>query len=125
MSKYKYPRETLVKRIKNSPVTDDGYYYCKNFKRWVNMKGTNIDQGYTFDRVHFKDKLCFNNAEIEVFLDKDKSNFDIYKMERKDAFLFDVIKDNLNDKLHKNIHNSKYTLGELIDSALFYYGYKY
>ena len=121
---YKKTREEIANIIKNSPTTEDGIYFCKKFPMLNNKLGIKKEKGYIFDREEFKNKICFNNADIEAYLEREKSNYDIEKMKRKDIFLYNIIKDDIDCKLHKTIPNTRYTLSDLIDSSLFYFNYK-
>lgn len=122
---YDKTREQIVKIIKKCQTTEDGYYFCKRFHIINQKPGEEYDKGYTFDRSYFKNKVCFNSAELEIYLEKGPSYFNIDKMKARDDFLYDVIKPDLNNKLNKKIKGSQYTLGDLIDSAIFYFNYKY
>lgn len=125
LGSYKYTRDEIVKKILKSPVTQDGYYVCKNFRKWVRARGTKTDKGYTFNRDPFFNKICFSNAEIEVFIEKDISHFNLETMKKKDIFLMDIISDELKHRLSDKIDKSEFTLGELIDSAIYYINYKF
>ena len=123
---YKFKREKIANIIKNSPITEDGYYFCKQFPKLNGSLSTTAkkEKGFTFDRAFFKNKLCFNIAEIELYLEKEPNNYNIATMMKKDNFLKDIIKDYKNFKLNKKIKDQEYTLGELIDSAIFVFNYK-
>lgn len=122
---YNKSREDIIKIIKRCPTTEDGFYYCKKFPHLNETPGEKSDKGYTFDRSYFKNKICFNKAELEVYTQKGPSYFNIEKMKEKDDFLYNIIKPSLNKKLNKKMKNSHYTLSDLIDSAIFYFDYKY
>ena len=122
---YNRTREEIIKLIKKCPITEDGYYYCRKFPILNEEPGEKDDKGYTFKREFFKNKICFNTAELEIYLEKDPSYFNIEKMKAKDDFIYNIIKPNLNKKLNRKIKKSHYTLGDLIDSAIFYFDYKY
>jgi hypothetical protein len=120
---YDKSRSEIVKMIKKCPTTEDGYYYCQRFPKINEKPGEESDKGYTFDRNYFKNKICFNLAELEVYLERGPSYFNIDKMKTKDDFLYGIIKPDLTKRLNKKIRNTQYTLGELIDSAIFYFNY--
>lgn len=122
---FKKSREDIVRAIKRCPVTEDGHYFCKTFRTMNEDPGEKSDKGYTFSRSYFRNKVCFTPVEIEIYLERDPSYFDIKKMQMKDNFLYDIIKHDLNKKLNRKIRHTQYTLGDLIDSAIFYFNYKY
>lgn len=122
---YKKTRKDIAKLIRKSPVTQDGYHVCKSFPYWNNTIGNKKDNQYYFDRSYFEHKLCFNQADIENYLEEDKSNYDINRMKSRDEFVYDIIKDMMDYKLKKKIPKQQYSLSELIDSAIFYFNYKY
>ena len=122
---YKFDRETITKKIKSSPVTEDGYYFCKEFPRLNKLKGNKQDKHYIFDREYFKNKIIFTNAEIETYLDDIGDLNEIDKMQKRDIFIYNVIKNNLKTKLHNKIPGTQFTLSELIDATIYYYNYKY
>ena len=79
---YKKAREDIVKLIRNSPVTKDGYYYCKEFKD-INLKtGDILDKKYIYSRDMFTNKICFTNADVEAYLETDFNSYDIYSMKK-------------------------------------------
>lgn len=122
---FKKSREQIVKIIKKSPITEDGFYFCKRFPDLNNALGQKKEPKYTFDRIYFENKICFNNGEIEIYLEQDNSNFNIIKMKEKDNFLKEVVGDYIDQyKLNSKIKNQQFTLGELIDSTIFYFNYK-
>lgn len=125
LDSYKYSREELLNKILKSPVTTDGYYLCKNFRRWNNAHGNQTDKGYTFNRRYFCDKICFSPIELEVFMDKTPSNYDIQKMRQRDLYLKKIVKDDIKKKLYEKINGYNYTLNDLIDNTLYYFNYKF
>lgn len=122
---YKFDRETIVKKIKESPVTNDGYYFCKEFPRLNKLKGNKKDKNYIFDREYFKYKMVFTNAEIETYLDDIGDINNIDKIQKKDIFVYNIIKDYTKNKLHTKIPKTLFTLSELIDATIYYFNYKY
>lgn len=122
---YKKSREEIIKLIKKCQTTEDGYYFCPKFLKLNEEPGEKEDKKYTFNRGYFKNKICFNKAELEIYIETEPSYFNIEKMKAKDDFLYGIIKTDINKKLNKKIRNSHYTLGDLIDSAIFYFDYKY
>lgn len=122
---YKYTREEIVDAIKESPTTEDGYYFCKNFRKLNRRLGTHSDKKYIYNREFFKNKIIFDKKDIDAYLEQNPGNFNIEKMEKKDIYIHNTIKDSLKYKLHKQIPNTQYTLAELIDAAIYYFNIKY
>lgn len=122
---YDKSREDIIKIIKKCPMTEDGYYFCRIFPSLNKLPGEHLDKGYTFDRYLFENKICFNTAELEVYTEKDPSYYNIEKMKARDNFLYEIVKPDLKKKLNRKMKNSHYTLGDLIDSAIFYFNYRY
>ena len=127
LGEYYYSREELVKKIKEAPTTDDGYYYYPKFKEIVEKIGKKRDQGYSFCRHLFRDKIVFSNADLETFLEKGISDVDINEMIRMDDYLNAIIKEfvELNIPLKGELPNDAFTLEELIDTSIFLYLNKY
>ena len=46
-------------------------------------------------------------------------------MHRRDQFLYNVIKEDINKSIHEEIKGQTYTLSELIDTTLYYYDVKF
>lgn len=124
---YLLTREQIATVIRYSPVTNDGFFFCRHFPKLNSLVSPSKQKetGYSFDRSYFKDKFCFSNAEIEIYLEKGKSFFNIGNMVRKDDFLKNVVGDLISYSLNDKIKNKEYTLNELIDTTLFYYNVKY
>ena len=113
-------REDLINLIKKSPRTPDGFYYFPKFTQMAKIPGEIIDKNFYYSRDLFYNKKVFSNEDIQMFLSKEKSNYDL------DLFIF--IKNKINDiigncyeycELKDKIPSMNYTLGELIDCALF------
>ena len=122
---YKYTREEIIVKIKSSPITQDGFFICKDFNEWNNARGDKVDKGYFYRRQEFSNKICFNIAEIEVYTEKENIGFNIENMHRRDQFLYNVIKEDINKSIHEEIKGQTYTLSELIDTTLYYYDVKF
>lgn len=122
---YKYSREEIISKIKNSPITPDGFFICKDFNEWNNAHGDKVDRGYYFKRQEFINKFCFNIAEIEIYTEKENIGFNIENMHKRDKFLYEVVKEDINKSLYEEIQGQKYTLSELIDTTLYYYDVKF
>lgn len=129
---YKYSRKQIVKMIKKSPRTNDGYYYMPNFSFYNNKKGTingENDRIYNYKRDLFNNMICFNNDDIECYIaPKDENNnynYDIKKMNDINERLKNVIGEFKNLNLNDIIENKKYNLNELIDTSIFVFNNKY
>ena len=125
---YKYPRKEIVELIKKSPKTCDGYYYFPKFSHY-NLKVGNInnerDTKYYYKRELFKNKICFNEYDINCYLSTLEINYDVNKMEFIDEKIKDIIKDFTDLKLNDKVPSENYTLNELIDTSIFFYNNKY
>ena len=118
---YKKSREDIVKIIKNSPITKDGYYYCKEF-RDINKEidGDILEKKYIYDRCCFENKICFNDADIKAYLETEMDCYDIYGMKKKDDYLYETIYPDLDIyKLSDEIDNYGHTFEEVIDTCIF------
>lgn len=124
---YKYTRDEIVKKIKNCPMTEDGYYYCKNFSLWNKTKGLKTDEKkFTFDRECFNQKFVFSTSDIEVYIDYEPSYYNIHKMRLKDKYINSIIKDCVKNKLKLYDYiEENITFSELIDMSIYYFNYKY
>jgi hypothetical protein len=125
LGSYKYTREEIILKIKSCPITQDGFFICTNFNEWNNAHGDKVEKGYFFNRQEFANKICFNIAEIEIYTERENIGFDINNMHKRDQFLFEVIKQDINKNLNDIIQGQKFTLSELIDTTLYYYDVKY
>lgn len=83
------------------------------------------DSGYIFDRYNYKNKVCFSEDDIKSYLEKDSKSFNIDKMKTKDDFIYEIISKDLDLDINEKIPNEDFTLGELIDCAMFYFFNKY
>ncbi len=125
---YKYSRNKLIELIKKSPKTCDGYYCCFKFPEYNLKKGDingEYDKNYYYKRELFKNKICFNEYEINCYLAKNKIGLDENKMQFIDDNLKNIIQDFNNIKLEDIIPNESYNLGELIDTSIFFFNSKY
>lgn len=117
---YKKSREDIVKLIRESPVTKDGYYYCKEFKDINAQIGNILDKKYIYSRDMFINKVCFTNADIEAYLETDFDGYDIYSMKKKDDYLYEVIgKDIGVYGLEDTIDSYGNTFEDVIDTCIF------
>ena len=123
---YKKTREDIVSIIKKSPQTADGYYICKKFIDINKQVGEYKDSGYIYDRDKYANKICFNETEIESYLEKKKKNsFDIDWMKERDDFIYKTIFRDLDLDIGSKIPNEEFTLGELIDCTIFFFNNKH
>lgn len=124
---FKMTREEIIKRVKKSHITTDGYYVCKNFIKMNKALGDKLDKKYKYSRDYFENKICFNQADIEIYLEINKNDYDIDRMKQRDDYIYNIIKDeiNLHDNLNDNIDNCKFTLDELIDTSIYFFNCKY
>ena len=125
---FKFKRENIVNSIKNSPKTQDGYYFYKKFPE-QNSKPGKIDgfndKKYRYPRTLFKNKMCFDDKEIEIYLTEiNNENFDIDKMIKRDQHLFETISDFLEYNLFDKIQNYDFNLCELIDTCIYMFNLK-
>lgn len=125
---YRYPRDKILKIIKSSPKTSDGYYFVRDFPRINNENGkidNSRDNKYFYNRILFKDKFVFSDDDIKAYMSKDNINFDFERMQRLDKKLLDVIEEFVMYKLDDKIENQQYNLNELIDTTIFIFNTKY
>lgn len=124
---YKKSREDIVKIIKKSPVTQDGYYVCKNFRYLNNSKGDILDKKYKYSREYFENKICFNQADIEIYLETGPNNYDIIRMKQLDDFLLNIINEDVeaHNDINEVIKGYQFTLNELIDTSIYLFNCKY
>ena len=125
---YKYSRENIAKMIMESEQTDDGHYIMKNFPAINNKKGTIndvIDSSYYYNRENFKNKICFNEKDIECYLSKDKGKYDIDRMISLDEKIKNVTNGLLDFDLNDKIEDKEFTLSELIDTTIYIFNIKY
>lgn len=122
---YKKSREDIANIIKKSPITKDGNYICKKFIELNKQIGEHKDTGYIYNRDKYANKVCFNETEIESYLEKKKKNFDIDWMKERDDFVYKTIFRNLDLDIKDKIPNEEFTLEELIDCTIFFFNNKH
>ena len=122
---YKKTREDIVSIIKKSPKTKHGYYICKKFIDLNKKIGEHKDAGYIYNREKYANKICFNETEIESYLEKKKTDFDIDWMKERDDFIHRVIFKDLDLDINEKMPNEEFTLGELIDCTIFFFNSKH
>lgn len=123
---YKMTREEIVKRLQKSKVTTDGYYVCKEFRNMNKALGDKLDKKYKYSRDYFENKICFNQSDIEIYLETNTNFYDIDRMKRRDDYIYNIIRDDVElYDLNDYIDGGHFTLDELIDTAIYFYNCKY
>lgn len=123
---YKMTREEIVKRLQKSKVTTDGYYVCKEFRNMNKALGDKLDKKYKYSRDYFENKICFNQSDIEIYLETNTNFYDIDRMKRRDDYIYNIIRDDVElYDLNDYIDGGNFTLDELIDTAIYFYNCKY
>ena len=123
---YKMTREEIVKRLQKSKITTDGYYVCKEFRNMNKALGDKLDKKYKYSRDYFENKICFNQSDIELYLETNTSSGDIERMRQRDDYIYNIIKDDVElYDLNDYIDGGNFTLDELIDTAIYFYNCKY
>lgn len=123
---YKMTREEIVKRLQKSKVTTDGYYVCKEFRNMNKALGDKLDKKYKYSRDYFENKICFNQSDIEIYLETNTNFYDIDRMKQRDDYIYNIIRDDVElYDLNDYIDGGNFTLDELIDTAIYFYNCKY
>ena len=124
---FKKTREDIVKLIKKCQMTEDGYYVCKNFPELNLALGEKKDKKYIYDRHYFENQICFNQSDIEIYLEINQNYYDIDNMKRRDNYIYNIIKKDLeiNDDIYEILPGYTFSLAELIDTSIFVYNSKY
>ena len=125
---FKFKRESIVNNIKKSPKTQDGYYFYKKFPE-QNSKPGKLDgfndKKYCYPRTLFKNKMCFDDKEIEMYLTEiNNEDFDVDKMLKRDEQILETITDFLDYNLFDKIPNYDFNLCELIDTCIYIFNIK-
>jgi len=124
---YKYPRKDIVKLIKSSPKTYDGLYYMKDFPSY-NGKASNLigerDTKYFYSREYFKDKVCFDDNEIDLYIATSEKKIDVNKMMKRDEKIKETINELSEYNLYDKIPGADYNLAELIDTTIYIFNIK-
>lgn len=125
---YEYSRKNIVNMIKNSPRTEDGYYFMKDFPI-INLKQSNDhgekDNDFFYNRELFKNKIIFSEYEINSYISSTDLNLDIERMQALDLKLKDVIQEFIMYELNDEIPNYEFNLNELIDTTIYLFDAKY
>lgn len=124
---FKMTREEIIKQVKKSQITTDGYYVCKKFIEMNKALGDKLDKKYKYSRDYFENKICFDQSDIEIYLETNKNDYDIDRMKQRDNYIYYIIKDDVDlyDNLNDDIDGGNFTLNELIDTAIYLYNCKY
>lgn len=118
-------RKELVDLIKRSPRTKDGYYFFPRFRALILLEGDIRDTGYFYDRLMFKDKMCFDENDIRMLIAKKKVSVDIDLIRMIDTKIQSTLKGLEFLYIKDKIPGGDYTLEELIDSTIYFVKYKY
>lgn len=124
---YKYPRKDIVKMIKSSPKTYDDLYYMKDFPLYNNKISNLIgerDTKYFYTREYFKNKVCFNEEEIDLYTATTEKKYDIKKMVKRDEKINETINELSEYNLYDKIDGADYNLAELIDTTIYIFNIK-
>lgn len=122
---YKHTREWIVEKIKRSQMTKDGYFFCPDFIKWNGAIGNKLETGYTYSRDCFDRKICFNQADIENYLERNRSYYNIDESIKKDVYLYGILSELGNLSLYDQIDDYGNTLEDLIDTSIFIYNSKH
>lgn len=118
-------RKELIDLVLKSPQTEDGIYFCPRFRSLVLMDGPIGDGDYYYDRFIFKDKICFTDDDIKVFLAHQDMNIDIDFIKIVDDKMLNALNGIDTLYLDDKVPNTDYTLSELIDTCMFICEEKY
>ena len=123
---YKYSRDYIVKKIKASKKTKDGYYFVNFFRDMNSKEGNDFYDRFYYNRSYFDNKIIFSDKDLNVYISSNKiEDFDINKMVDLDRKIFDVTKEFLTYDLYDKIPNYEFNLSDLIDATIFLYNHKY
>ena len=116
---YKFKREDIIKKIRESPKTGDGYYFCKEFNEMNTKPGDdNLDKNFYYNRELFKGKVVFSEDDIEIYMAQTKKRTIDY-MEKIDKKLRETIGELICYGLFDKIPDYEFNLSELIDTTIF------
>lgn len=118
-------RKELVDLIQKAPRTKDGFYFFPRFRVLVLLEGDIKETGYYYDRIMFKDKICFDEVDLRMITAKKKPVIDIELRRIIDNKITEVIKGLEFLQLKDRIPGTDYTLEELIDNTIYLVKYKY
>lgn len=118
-------RKELVDMILKAPKTPDGFYFFPRFKILVLLPGPYGDNEFFYSREIFKKKMCFSITDIKLFLARKEMATDLNLLNFIDQKIEDTLKGyeflSINDKIPK----TEFTLGELIDTCIYFVKEKY
>lgn len=118
-------RQELVNLIKAAPRTHDKYYFFPRFKDLLLLQGTIRDVDFIYDRKVFENKICFSDQDIRAFLATRSVKYDTELSRFIDSKIEDALKDLLKLSLDDIVPEKTYSLGELIDTTIYFIKYKY
>lgn len=118
-------RQELVNLIKASPRTHDKYYFFPRFKELLELKGDIKDIDYLYDRKIFENKICFSDQDIRAFLAVRSVKYDMDLSRFIDSKIEEALKGLLKLNLDDIVPTKTYSLGELIDTTIYFIKYKY
>lgn len=111
---YKYSREEIVKIVKQCKKTKDGYYWCPKF-RFLNLDVGNNKDDYYYNREMFRFKMYFSDNELNVYLSKDRLDYNFLDFYRKSCRFYETNKNIDSLDIDDYVIGKKFKLGELID----------
>lgn len=118
-------RTELKDLILKAPRTNDGYYFFPRFPVLLLADGKIKDGGYYYDRLTFKDKICFDEIDLKMLTARKKVQVDTELRHFVDTKLKEAIDGYTCLDLKDKIVNQEYTLEELIDSCIYLTKIKY
>jgi hypothetical protein len=89
------------------------------------LNGPLKDSGFFYDRLEFKEKICFEENDLNAFICKKSIKYDIKLSRFIDNKVKEVTTGYLMLDLTDKVPNSQYTLMELIDVTVHVTKYKY
>lgn len=127
LGSFKKTREEIINIVKKSQMTNDGYYVCKSFRKINKALGDNTDKKYKYSRDYFENKICFNQSDIELYLETDTKSNDIDRMKQRDDYIYNIIKEEIElyDNINEKLWGCQFTLNELIDTSIYFFNCKY
>lgn len=111
---YRYSREEIVEIIKKCDKTKDGFYWCPKF-RILNIDEGDKKDDYYYNRELFRFKLYFSDDEINLYLSKDRLDYNFLDFYRKSTRFYETNKNIVSLNINDYIAKKKFKVGELID----------
>lgn len=118
-------RKELSDMIRKAPKTKDGFYFFPRFRVLILLEGDIKDTGFFYDRIMFKDKICFDETDLKMLNAKKKPAIDADLRRIIDMKLNEVLKGLEFLHIKDRIPGTDYTLEELIDNTVYLVKYKY